>query len=762
MDIKKIKDILKEKINNIKEQKSKNKGKNNNVLILVKNYLTNYWTYLIYLIIVISEFLLVYFNVFNKSVGNAVDIIKVYLLFTMIIHPVYYVIVNEKIDKEKIKFKEKLISFIILLNIMFICSMLPIYIFNIFTQKIYLYISVFFAYSMFSYIYSAIFIFIEEKTKYKSITLIVMYILLFIVYKLTEININLFNIFEPYIIGIIPIFEVVLVSVLMLWINKQLNTKKSMLAKIINVISLVLIILAFVYVYTNNLKYKKIIDLTKEQSYIVNKEIINELKDDENLILYISYKNTQDININATIGQVINNNIRYINGFNYLSELNNLDIKDKYINAKKIIESEIEKNKEFKENTIHILKIPRNNENIKYIPIYPIKELTKYIPELGKIKSTFQREFFLPIIAQKNVTNKTDIGMLIGHEEFNEYDAYEAVLDLEKYGNKLDKINLEKDIPDNIKNILILSPMVDLKDDELAKMMKFIENGGNIIYMHQNMKTEDPLVNFRKLLDVYGVKIIDGQIIEGADSHRYIYNDKNTSNTLKKELTNAYQTQKSIDELLKIQEKLKNSIKTVDNSIIFLDVNKNSEAFKDLAKQGAYITSIIPSILQIDITYQKENHIENEVFLQTTDKAILYEKYIKERENIYDINQLKKQYPLYFALHNNDYFAVGTTVTKEVNNKKKTKAIIVANTSFILSNIQKDISNSNTVYKYSNNAEVFISMVNNCTNKMPKGNYKFISVDNIKIESHEKAAFLLISVITTFFILKNSILKKKK
>lgn len=75
------------------------------------------------------------------------------------------------------------------------------------------------------------------------------------------------------------------------------------------------------------------------------------------------------------------------------------------------------------------------------------------------------------------------------------------------------------EIPDTAEGIIINAPTSDFSEDDVKKVLAFLEKGKNALLIPT--WTEEPLPNFEKILDYYGVSLVDGMIVEGDRNYYY-------------------------------------------------------------------------------------------------------------------------------------------------------------------------------------------------------------------------------------------------
>lgn len=91
--------------------------------------------------------------------------------------------------------------------------------------------------------------------------------------------------------------------------------------------------------------------------------------------------------------------------------------------------------------------------------------------------------------------------------------------DIEKSNVEIKSLNLisEEAVPEDTDCLLINSPATDISEDEKDAIIEYLENGGKAIIFSDY--TTEKLDNFDKILENYGVKRVDGIVIEGDAQH---------------------------------------------------------------------------------------------------------------------------------------------------------------------------------------------------------------------------------------------------
>lgn len=118
------------------------------------------------------------------------------------------------------------------------------------------------------------------------------------------------------------------------------------------------------------------------------------------------------------------------------------------------------------------------------------------------------------------------IQILTGHDELDESEAAAMEDKLEGANYQLSRVNLMLgDIPDPAYPLFILSPRMDLTEDELQTLYHFAQLGGNF-FITIDFDDPDDLPNFHSLYREYGFEPLPGILVADAnDAASYYYNN---------------------------------------------------------------------------------------------------------------------------------------------------------------------------------------------------------------------------------------------
>ena len=274
--------------------------------------------------------------------------------------------------------------------------------------------------------------------------------------------------------------------------------KKKWIADTTRLILLVAIIL-LVYLLINILVEQADLptfDFTEEKIYSVSDESKEKIKDiDQEVTLYF-FGADEDTSIIDFAKQytVINPNIK-VEVVDYETRP---DIYEKYNIASS-------------ESAIAIQAPERD----KILSIY---DLTTYDYTTGTTIDLKEEKITNGII-ETTTEEKPKVYFLTGHEEMT--DTMEVAKEYIE-NDVIDSDDLDlltSDIPKDCNCLIIANPTKDFTEVETNKIIDYINDGGNILWFN-NARTKD-LPNVQKVLDLYGVKIGEGEVRE-TDSNKML------------------------------------------------------------------------------------------------------------------------------------------------------------------------------------------------------------------------------------------------
>lgn len=108
--------------------------------------------------------------------------------------------------------------------------------------------------------------------------------------------------------------------------------------------------------------------------------------------------------------------------------------------------------------------------------------------------------------------------MLLGHNELVFDEKFQGALTKENIDYEYIQLNTMDEIPEDADAIVINAPISDYSEDEVNKVLSYLDNGGNVFIIPT--WTEESMGNFEQILEYYGVSLVDGVIVE-TDRSRY-------------------------------------------------------------------------------------------------------------------------------------------------------------------------------------------------------------------------------------------------
>ena len=116
----------------------------------------------------------------------------------------------------------------------------------------------------------------------------------------------------------------------------------------------------------------------------------------------------------------------------------------------------------------------------------------------------------------------TTIYMLEGHDEVAFGSSFTDML--KKANWKIESLNLlsAKSIPADCATLIVNAPQSDLSEDDCAKILEYIHNGGNVILTYDCLCANE-LKNYKNLLSDYEVVVKDGMVFDNDPDYYYQY-----------------------------------------------------------------------------------------------------------------------------------------------------------------------------------------------------------------------------------------------
>lgn len=234
-------------------------------------------------------------------------------------------------------------------------------------------------------------------------------------------------------------------------------------------------------------------------------------------------------------------------------------------------------------------------------------------------------------IVSVTIEEKPKIYFLTGHNRYSE-DYFALLLsELEKEANEVEAcdILLNGAVPEDCDCLFITTLREDITEMEKDEILSYINKGGNIILLNDPSTTDEEMVNFKQILDVYGISMPSGIVIE---------QDKN---------------------------------KMINGSPEFIIPTMNSNSITNQINMQIDFCLIDSGIIKFgEDEVLKELGIEYEKIAYTSDEAF--------RRTDYSIGTLEKSDGDEDAVEE----TVAAIVTKTINEETKSKLVVYANSIF--------------------------------------------------------------------------------
>ncbi len=119
-----------------------------------------------------------------------------------------------------------------------------------------------------------------------------------------------------------------------------------------------------------------------------------------------------------------------------------------------------------------------------------------------------------------NVENKPKVYFVEGHEEYSTSELTVLTTYLNNEAFETETINLATagSVPEDCDVLAIMSPTTDFLETEKNMVLDYINRGGNIYFSMDVVSQTTELPNIQAILDVYGVSVENGYILELGDN----------------------------------------------------------------------------------------------------------------------------------------------------------------------------------------------------------------------------------------------------
>lgn len=109
--------------------------------------------------------------------------------------------------------------------------------------------------------------------------------------------------------------------------------------------------------------------------------------------------------------------------------------------------------------------------------------------------------------------------VVTGHNELDFEESFLNAITKENVRYEMLELYTVDSIPEDAEGIIINAPTTDFSEDDVKKVTDFLQKGRNALLVPT--WTEESLPNFEKILDYYGVSLVDGMIVEQDRNYYY-------------------------------------------------------------------------------------------------------------------------------------------------------------------------------------------------------------------------------------------------
>lgn len=163
-----------------------------------------------------------------------------------------------------------------------------------------------------------------------------------------------------------------------------------------------------------------------------------------------------------------------------------------------------------------IVEGPKGNAVIDYNDIYQYE--MSYATYQYTVTGYDGEGQILSAIARVTTEEQPKFYLIMGHDELAFEESFLKTLAKENLVYENLNLNTVDEIPEDAQGIIIHAPAGDYSEDDVEKILGYLDRGGNALIVPVWTNTE--MDRFAQILDYYGVSLVDGLIIE-EDRERY-------------------------------------------------------------------------------------------------------------------------------------------------------------------------------------------------------------------------------------------------
>lgn len=163
-----------------------------------------------------------------------------------------------------------------------------------------------------------------------------------------------------------------------------------------------------------------------------------------------------------------------------------------------------------------IVEGPKGNAVIDYNDIYQYE--MSYATYQYTVTGYDGEGQILSAIARVTTEEQPKFYLIMGHDELAFEESFLKTLTKENLAYENLNLNTVDEIPEDAQGIIIHAPAGDYSEDDVEKILGYLDRGGNALIVPVWTNTE--MDRFAQILDYYEVSLVDGLIIE-EDRERY-------------------------------------------------------------------------------------------------------------------------------------------------------------------------------------------------------------------------------------------------
>lgn len=286
-------------------------------------------------------------------------------------------------------------------------------------------------------------------------------------------------------------------------------------------------------------------------------------------------------------------------------------------------------------------------------------------------------------ILSLSTANKPKVYFIQGHEEYSlttdgsksELGVLATYLNNEAYEIQTLDLATTGAVPEDCDVLAIMSPNTDLLENEAQAVIDYINKGGNLFITRDVLNKDAQLVNFQKILDLYGVSIENGYALEkdansAIPNYPFIFKPvMSESNNITSSINSdsymvvAYAEKLNIlpeEQLQGLNVTYEELLSTSDSAMYITDLASDVQTAASSAQVGKVL--IAAELTKTISGQDTENQVQSKLIISGTGSFM----------TDYVVSQLSSQYPLSYIGSNKDF---GINAIAELSDKENSLTI---------------------------------------------------------------------------------------